>query len=77
MTNTKLILPAFILCTFLGYFGAHRFYVGKVGTGIVMLLLTLSFVGIAVSVVWAFIDWILILTGSFRDRDGVKLTQWT
>ncbi|MEA1995572.1 MAG: TM2 domain-containing protein [Campylobacterota bacterium] len=30
----KRILPAFLLCFFFGVFGAHRFYVGKVGTGI-------------------------------------------
>ncbi len=33
MTDKK-ILPAFLLCFFLGMFGAHRFYVGKIGTGI-------------------------------------------
>jgi len=33
MTDKK-ILPAFLLCGFLGMFGAHRFYVGKTGTAI-------------------------------------------
>ena len=27
-----------ILCLFFGYLGAHRFYVGKMGTAILMLL---------------------------------------
>jgi TM2 domain-containing membrane protein YozV len=27
-------LPALLLCFFLGWAGAHRFYVGKIGTGI-------------------------------------------
>jgi TM2 domain-containing membrane protein YozV len=73
----KRILPAFLLCTFLGHFGAHRFYAGKIGTAITMLILTLTLVGIVVSSIWAFIDWILVLTGNFRDKEGNKITQWT
>ncbi|MCV6604820.1 MAG: TM2 domain-containing protein, partial [Porticoccaceae bacterium] len=34
----KRILPAFLLCLFLGPLGIHRFYAGKVGTGILHLL---------------------------------------
>lgn len=75
-TSHKLILPAFLLSSFLGVFGAHRFYVGKVGTGILMLILTLTFVGLVVTAIWNFIDWIMIICGAFRDRDGGKLTQW-
>ena len=75
--SRKLILPAFLLSLFLGPLGAHRFYVGKVGTGIVMLLLSLSMVGLIVSAVWNMIDWITILCGGFRDVDGKKLTEWT
>lgn len=74
--STKLILPAFILSTFLGIFGAHRFYTGKIGTGIVMLVLTLTFIGIFITAIWNFIDWIMIICGVFRDADGRKLTQW-
>ena len=75
--SNKLILPAFLLSTFLGPLGIHRMYVGKVGTGIVMLLLTLSFVGLIVSAIWNLIDWLTILCGAFRDGDGRKLTEWT
>jgi len=75
--SQKLILPAFLLSTFLGLFGVHRFYAGKIGTGIVMLLLTLSFFGVLVTAIWNFIDWIMIICGAFRDGDGRKISQWT
>lgn len=38
---------AWILLTFLGFFGIHRFYMGKIGTGI-LYLLTLGLLGIGV-----------------------------
>jgi TM2 domain-containing membrane protein YozV len=66
----KRILPAFLLCFFFGIFGAHRFYVGKIGTGIIQLLTAGGF-GI-----WALIDFIMIIIGSFTDKDGNKITQW-
>ncbi|MCG3224914.1 MAG: TM2 domain-containing protein, partial [Candidatus Heimdallarchaeota archaeon] len=62
-TSDKSRLVAFLLCTFLGYLGVHRFYVGKVGTGILWLL-TGGLFGFGL-----LIDWILILVGSFKD-DG-------
>jgi len=69
--SEKRILPAFLLCFFLGVFGAHRFYVGKIGTGILQLV-TLGGLGI-----WALIDMIMIIVGAFRDADGKKITEWT
>ena len=69
--SDKRILPAFLLCFFLGVFGAHRFYAGKIGTAILQLL-TLGGLGI-----WALVDMILILTGTFRDGDGQRISEWT
>ncbi|WP_208440445.1 TM2 domain-containing protein [Bartonella raoultii] len=63
-----------IVCLFLGGLGIHRFMVGKTGTGVVMLLLTITLVGAIISGFWAFIDFIVILTGNFRDKDGHKIT---
>ena len=67
----KRILPAFLLCFFLGALGAHRFYVGKIGTGVLQLL-TLGGLGI-----WALIDFVMIIVGVFTDKEGNKITQWT
>lgn len=69
--SEKKILPAFLLCFFFGVFGVHRFYVGKVGTGILQLV-TLGGLGI-----WALIDFIMIIVGAFTDKQGNKITQWT
>ncbi|WP_201846085.1 TM2 domain-containing protein [Myceligenerans indicum] len=69
--SPKLILPAFVLCFFLGVFGAHRFYVGKVGTAILQIL-TVGGLGI-----WVLVDWIMIMVGAFRDKQGRVLKRWT
>lgn len=70
MSNVK-ILPVFLFCFFLGMLGAHRFYVGKIGTGILQLI-TLGGLGI-----WVLIDLIMIILGAFTDKEGNKITQWT
>lgn len=74
--SKKSRLVALLLCFFLGYFGIHRFYVGKIGTGIIMLLLSISIIGLLISSLWVFIDLILILIGSFEDKQGKKLFYW-
>ncbi|MBM0238548.1 TM2 domain-containing protein [Micromonospora sp. ATA32] len=51
---------ALLLCFFFGVIGVHRFYVGKVGTGVLQLV---TFGGLGI---WTLIDFILILVGSFR-----------
>ena len=68
--SEKSRLVAFLLCWFIGYLGVHRFYVGKVGTG-VLYLLTGGIFGIGILV-----DWIVILVGSFKDDQGKTLTNW-
>ena len=58
---------AFFLCLFLGPLGIHRFYVGKIGTGIIWLF-TVGFFGIG----WV-LDLIFILFGGFKDKAGQPL----
>ena len=69
--SDKKRLIALLLCFFLGCLGVHRFYVGKVGTGILQIV-TLGGFGI-----WALIDLIMILCGAFKDKEGNAITEWT
>ena len=61
---------ALALCIPLGVFGAHRFYVGKIGTGLLMLC-TLGGLGL-----WYLYDLITIASGEFRDSDGRRVSLW-
>ena len=63
-----------IICWFFGAFGAHRFMVGKIGTGLIMLLLTLTIYGIIITSIWTIVDFIMILMGKFKDKDGNPVT---
>lgn len=73
-TTKKSNTVALLLCFFLGAFGAHRFYVGKTKTAVIMLVLTLTFIGLIVSGVWAVVDMFVIIAGRFTDEQGEKLT---
>jgi TM2 domain-containing membrane protein YozV len=61
---------ALALCIPLGIFGAHRFYVGKIGTGLLQLC-TLGGLGL-----WWLYDLITIASGEFRDVDGLRVRLW-
>ncbi len=74
--SDRTILPAFLLCLLLGVFGAHRFYVGKAGSGVGMIVACLLSFGV-VAGVWALIDLIVLVTRSFRDQYGNILRNWS
>lgn len=67
--NAKSKMVALLLCIFLGGLGIHRFYVGKIGTGIIWLLTSGCF-GIGYIV-----DIVMIATGKFTDKAGNALTD--
>ena len=60
-------MVALLLCLFVGTLGIHRFFVGKTGTGI-LYLFTLGLFGIG-----TFIDLVMIILGSFKDKEGKEL----
>ena len=64
MKSEKNWLTTLLLCIFLGGIGVHRFYAGKIGTGILMIV-TCGGCGI-----WTLYDLIMILMGNFTDKDG-------
>ena len=68
--SPKSRLVAVLLCFFLGGFGAHRYYVGKIGTGLLMLF---TFGGCGI---WYLIDLIMIVTGNFTDKEGRRVFKW-
>ena len=57
-------LATLLLCIFFGGIGVHRFYVGKIGTGILMILTCGGF-GI-----WWMVDLIMIILKRFQDKEG-------
>lgn len=83
VVSDKSKIAAALLAFFLGGLGIHRFYLGHTGSGIAMLVINiLGYItaGIIVGLflcaavgIWAFVDFIRILIGSFKDAQGRAL----
>lgn len=69
--SSKSFLATWLLSLFLGYWGVDRFYLGKVGTGLLKLF-TLGGLGI-----WALIDLIITLAGKQTDKAGNPLAGYS
>ena len=84
--SPKSKLTAGLLAGLLGEVGAHRFYIGKTGTAVVMLVLTIigyatiwliiGFIPLAVVWVWNLIDFIIAIVGKMTDKDGLLIEKW-
>lgn len=68
--SDKSRLATALLCFFFGTIGVHRFYAGKVGSGIAQIF-TLGGFGI-----WTLIDLIFILSGRFEDKNKAVISNW-
>ena len=67
--SNKTILPVVLFLILLPT--VHRFYVGKIGTGL-LFFFTIGGLGI-----WWIYDVIISITGNFTDKQGRKITRWT
>lgn len=84
--SPKSRLALTLLAFFLGPLGIHRFYAGRILSGVIMLLLFLlgllsllivvGILPIGLASVWSTIDLILAICGLFRDGDGRYITVW-
>jgi TM2 domain-containing membrane protein YozV len=69
-----------------GIGGIHRLYLGKMGTGVTMLVLSILgwatcwlFVGIFFLVgvwIWSLVDFIFAVSGKMKDKSGNFITEW-
>lgn len=78
MKGGKSKVAAGLLGIFLGCLGVHNFYLGYTGKAVAQLLITLLTCGIGspISAIWAFIEGIMILSGSIStDADGRLLSD--
>lgn len=68
--HTRLLALILAGCALFGFNGLHRFYVGKIWTGLLWFF-TAGLLGVG-----QIIDIILILCSSFRDKDGRLILNW-
>ena len=68
--SPKSRLAVTLFAFFLGGLGIHRFYLGKIGTAILMII-TLGGLGI-----WTLVDFIMAVAGGMKDKEGRPIKSW-
>ena len=84
--SSKSRLATSLFAWFLGQFGAHRFYVGKTGTAVVMLVLGIlgwatvwilvGYIFLIPVWIWSLIDFIFAVSGNMKDSQGKLIKNW-
>jgi TM2 domain-containing membrane protein YozV len=72
--NKKTALVAYILWFFLGLFGGHNFYLKRTGVAVTQLILTLTIVGMVITIIWVLVDAFLI-PGWVRNQNNLLAVQ--
>ena len=73
VTGQKSKVAAALLALFLGYFGAHDFYLGYKKQGVIKIILTITIIGSFATYIWTLIDFIKILCNGKPDSNGQLL----
>jgi TM2 domain-containing membrane protein YozV len=72
--NKKTAVVAYILWFFVGLFGGHNFYLKRTGVAVVQLILTITIVGMAITIFWVLVDAFLI-PGWVRNQNNLLAVQ--
>src|ERR1700719_4627065 len=72
--NKKTALVAYLLWFFVGLFGGHNFYLKRTGVAVTQLILSLTLVGMAITIFWVLVDAFLI-PGWVRNQNNLLAVQ--
>ncbi len=72
--NKKTALVAYLLWFFVGLFGGHNFYLKRTGVAVTQLILTITVIGILITMFWVLVDAFLI-PGWVRNQNNILATQ--
>jgi TM2 domain-containing membrane protein YozV len=72
--NRKNALIAYLLWFSVGLLGGHNFYLHRTGVAVTQLILTITVVGLLISIVWVLIDAFLI-PGWVRNQNNLLAAQ--
>jgi TM2 domain-containing membrane protein YozV len=72
--NKKTALVAYLLWFFLGIFGGHNFYLKRTGVAVTQLILSITLVGMLITIFWVLVDAFLI-PGWVRNQNNLLATQ--
>jgi TM2 domain-containing membrane protein YozV len=67
---------AYLLAIFLGVLGAHRFYLGRTGSAVAMLLISLTFFGLIITYIWVLVD-LFLIPGMIREKIDLLRRDYT